>query len=341
MELVSVILPVYNGEKYLRDCIDSVLANTYQNLELILIDDGSSDNSGLICNEYAKKDKRINVIHQENKGLVDARNCGLAASKGAYIAFIDADDMVSPVFYEEMVAAIEAEHADVVACEYRHNREDVVPCITPNERNYISVQSFGEKLAILTCAPSIRNLTWTGPFVWNKLYRKEKIKGQFNKDCLMCEDLRFNFDYLQACEKMTVLPVGLYFYRLHDESITGMYRKRKSNVNNGIANATLWAYIAKNSAVSDPALRDYLDARAAYTAHGALWRVYAFGAEKEHSEFAGEAHSLICSHCLQLLRDKGTYSIKVRSVVWLCCHAFPLWKNAARLSAVFNRSKSR
>ena len=338
MELVSVILPVYNGEKYLRECIDSVLANTYQNLEIILVDDGSSDNSGLICDEYAKKGKRIKVIHQENKGLVGARNCGLAASSGTYISFIDADDMISPVFYEEMVAAMEAEHADVVACEYRHNREDVVPCITPKERNYISVQSFGEKLAILTCAPSIRNLTWTGPFVWNKLYRRENIREQFHQECLMCEDLRFNYDYLSSCAKMTVLPFGLYFYRIHDESITGRYRKRKTNVRNGIANATLWAYIAHNSQVSDPSLQEYLEARAAYTAHGALWRVYASGAEMEHSEFAKEAHSLICRHCSKLLHDKKTYNIKVRAVIWLCCHISPLWKSAARLSAKYNIS---
>lgn len=219
MELVSIILPVYNGEKYLRECIDSILASTYQNLEVILIDDGSTDRSGPICDEYAEKDSRIKVIHQENKGLISARNCGLSISNGAYIAFVDADDQVSPVFYEEMVSAMETEHADFVACEYRHSKEDVVPCIAPNERNNVSVQTFDEYLAILTCAPSIREVTWTGPYVWNKLYRKENIKEQFNKECLMCEDLRFNYDYLSSCAKMTVLPFGLYFYRIHDESI--------------------------------------------------------------------------------------------------------------------------
>lgn len=338
MELVSIILPVYNGEKYLNECIDSILASTYQNLEIILIDDGSTDRSGPICDEYAEKDSRIKVIHQENRGLICARNCGLSVSNGTYIAFVDADDLVSPAFYEEMVSAMEAEHADLVACEYRHNKEDVVPCIAPNERNSVSVQTFDEYLAILTCAPSIREVTWTGPYVWNKLYRKEKIKEQFNKECLMCEDLRFNYDYLSSCAKMTVLPFGLYFYRIHDESITGRYRKRKTNVRNGIANATLWAYIAHNSQVADPCLKEYLEARAAYTAHGALWRIYASGTEMEHSEFAKEAHSLICRHCSKPLRDKKTYNIKVRSVIWMCCHISPLWKSAARLSAKCNIS---
>lgn len=333
MELVSVILPVYNGEKYLKECIDSILASTYSNLEIILVDDGSTDQSGSICDEYAQKDERIKVIHQENKGLVAARNCGLAFSHGTYIAFVDADDLISPVFYEEMVAAVEAEHADVAACEYRHSKKDVVTCTAPKERHLVSVQTLEEQLAILTCAPSIRGITWTGPFVWNKLYRKEKIKEPFNQACLMCEDLRFNYDYLQSCTKMTVVPVGLYFYRIHEESITGKYRKRKTNARSGIANATLWAYIARRSQVADPDLREYLEARAAYTAHGALWRVYCTGSEVEHREFAQEAHCLICSHCSKLLRDKETYNIRVRAVIWLCCHAFPLWKTAARLSA--------
>lgn len=338
MKLVSIILPVYNGEKYLNECIDSILASTYQNLEIILIDDGSTDRSGPICDEYAEKDSRIKVIHQENRGLICARNCGLSVSNGTYIAFVDADDLVFPAFYEEMVSAMEAEHADLVACEYRHNKEAVVPCIAPNERNYVSVQTFDEYLAILTCAPSIREVTWTGPFVWNKLYRRENIKEQFNKEYLMCEDLRFNYDYLSSCAKMTVLPFGLYFYRIHDESITGRYRKRKTDVRNGIANATLWEYIAHNSQMADPSLQEYLEARAAYTAHGALWRVYASGAEMEHSEFAKEAHSLICRHYSKLLRDKKTYNIKVRAVIWMCCHISPLWKSAARLSAKCNIS---
>lgn len=333
MELVSVILPVYNGERYLRECIDSILASTYTNPEIILVDDGSTDQSGSICDEYAQKDERIKVIHQENKGLVGARNCGLALSRGTYIAFVDADDLVSPVFYEEMVAAIEAEHSDLAACEYRHSEEDIVAGRVPKKSSLVSVQSLEEQLAILTCAPSIRDLTWTGPFVWNKLYRKQKIKEPFNPACLMCEDLRFNYDYLQTCTKMTVLPVGLYFYRIHEESITGRYRKRKTNARSGIANATLWAYIAQCSQGTDPDLREYLEARAAYTAHSALWRVYCTGSEGEHSEFARDAHRLIRSHCSKLLRDKETYNLRVRSVVWLCSHAFPLWKTAARLSA--------
>ena len=101
MELVSVIVPVYNVEKYLPECLDSILASTYSNLEIILVDDGSPDNSPQICDEYTLKDSRIKVIHQENQGLVAARNIGLASATGTYIGFVDSDDVVSPVRQNE------------------------------------------------------------------------------------------------------------------------------------------------------------------------------------------------------------------------------------------------
>lgn len=333
MELVSVIVPVYNGEKYLRECLTSILANTYSNLEIILVDDGSTDTTAQICDEYAEKDTRIVVIHQENKGLVGARNAGLNASHGTYIGFVDADDMISPVFFEKMVAAIESENADLVACEYRHQNNDIISDVA-TEDHYTCVDTFEKQMAILTCAPLIRPITWTGPFVWDKLYRKAKIREQFRKECLMCEDLRFNWDYLKSSTKMVVVSAGLYFYRISEESITGMYRKKKNNVINGISNATLWADIARNAPIEDEQLKGYLEARAAYTAHGGLWRVYRVGAEEEYNSFVLEAQKLIRAHCHKLFRDTETYSFKVRGVIAVCSYCFPLWKIAARLSSI-------
>lgn len=333
MELVSVILPVYNGEKYLKECIDSILASTYTNLEIILVDDGSTDTSGAICDAYASHDSRVTVIHQKNSGAASARNAGLARARGTYVGFVDADDTVSPVFYEEMVGAIESFHADIAACEYRHQREEVAVSVIPEKRNLTCAAAFDQQMAILTCAPSIRDLTWTGPFIWDKLYRRAKIQRGFQAEYRMCEDLRFNWDYLQTCETMVLVHTGLYFYRIHAQSITGLYRQKKSDVANGIANAALWALIARSSLISDPALKEYLEARAAYTAHGALWRIYCAHAEGNHTQHIAEERQLIHDHCSKLLRDKETYNLRVRAVVWLCSHAFPLWKTAARLSA--------
>ena len=113
--LVSVIIPVYNVEKYLERCVDSVLAQTYTNLEIILIDDGSTDTSGKICDEYAQKDARIRVLHKKNTGIADTRNIGLDISKGEYIAFVDSDDFVASIFIEVAMDAMLNEQCDLVA----------------------------------------------------------------------------------------------------------------------------------------------------------------------------------------------------------------------------------
>ena len=114
--LISVIVPVYKVEKYLRKCVDSIIAQTYKNLEIILVDDGSPDNCGAICDEYEKKDSRIKVIHKENGGLSSARNAGLDIASGEYIGFIDSDDFVSPRMYERMYDAIKRTGADLCKC---------------------------------------------------------------------------------------------------------------------------------------------------------------------------------------------------------------------------------
>ena len=113
MELISIIVPVYNVEKYIRRCINSILNQTYQYLEIILVDDGSTDNSGLICDKYAHMDNRITVIHKKNGGLSSARNTGIDIAKGAYIGFIDSDDWIAPETYEVLYRNLVHYDADV------------------------------------------------------------------------------------------------------------------------------------------------------------------------------------------------------------------------------------
>lgn len=115
---VSVIVPVYKVEPYLRQCLDSLIGQTKQEIEIILIDDGSPDNCGQICEEYAKKDSRIKVFHQENQGLAQTRNNGLEASTADYIMFVDSDDWVAPTFCEQAYQLITEKHADMVIFEY-------------------------------------------------------------------------------------------------------------------------------------------------------------------------------------------------------------------------------
>lgn len=333
MKQVSVIVPVYNAARYLESCIASITNNTYRNLQIILVDDGSTDSSATICDRFAASDSRITVIHQLNSGIVSARNAGIRAASGAYISFVDADDLIAPEFYAKMVAAMESENADVAVCEYQHRVEDVLQnhSITSCRVKAI-LQTFEEQLSVLTCAPSIRGITWTGPYVWNKLYRSDKITELFKKECLMCEDLRFNYDYIKSSNKMAVVAEGLYFYRLHDESVTGVYRKKKSPPANGVANAELWAYIARDAEGISMPLKNYLQAHAAYTAHGALWRVYLSGEEAAYNSFVREAKRMIHNTCALLCQDKETYGIHVRCAVWCCAHAFCIWKTIVRCS---------
>ncbi len=116
--LISVIIPIYNVEKYLKKCIDSVISQTYKNLEIILVDDGSPDNCGIICDEYAQKDDRIIVIHKKDGGLSDARNAGIEICKGEYISFIDSDDFVSPYFIEMLYRGVHDYNCEIATVEH-------------------------------------------------------------------------------------------------------------------------------------------------------------------------------------------------------------------------------
>ena len=115
-ETISVIIPVYNVEKYLNKCVDSVISQTYKDLQIILVDDGSTDRSSKICDEYAKADTRISVIHKQNGGLSSARNAGMEIVEGDYITFLDSDDYVSPTVYEELYKIIKSQDSDSIAC---------------------------------------------------------------------------------------------------------------------------------------------------------------------------------------------------------------------------------
>ncbi len=118
MDLISAIVPVYNVEKYLYRCVDSILKQTYENFELILIDDGSPDNCSQMCDELSEKDSRIKVIHQENQGLSAARNSGIKIAKGNYLTFIDSDDWISNTMFEDLINLIKEKNADISICNF-------------------------------------------------------------------------------------------------------------------------------------------------------------------------------------------------------------------------------
>ena len=205
MPKLSIIVPVYNVEKYIRRCIDSISNQSFEDFELLLIDDGSTDNSGKICDEYAKKDKRIVCIHQENSGVSAARNKGLDIAKGDYIGFVDSDDYIHKDMYKELIYHLEENNADVSICSIILTFENYAK---PKE-NTGKVQVFcGKK----TCYENLL-LNNFGFFVYNKIFKRD-LCGQvrFNIKMKIAEDAYFNYLTWKYIDKVVKIEKALYFY---------------------------------------------------------------------------------------------------------------------------------
>lgn len=211
--LISIIVPVYRTEKFLPQCIESILAQTYQNLEIILIDDGSPDRSGAICDKYAEQDKRIIVIHKENGGVSSARNAGLKIAKGEYIGFVDSDDYIAPDMYEYLYGLIIRENVDIAMCnlcQERHCKWEVVSQIDQIEKKYSNVQIFDLHL-------------WT--YLMNKLFKRSVLNNVwFHENLSFGEDAYFLFQVLQQNDCI-VSDKAKYYYRDNLTSATRSFRK--------------------------------------------------------------------------------------------------------------------
>ena len=210
-DLISIIIPVYKVEKYLEKCIESVLKQTYTNLQIILVDDGSPDNCGKICDEYAKRDSRIDVIHKVNGGLSEARNVGISKAKGRYIGFVDSDDYIKENMYEILLNLIKKYDADVSIC----NLYDVI-----DESEYIRNKENGireySRLDILKEVLLDKNIQ---SYAWNKLYKKElfdEIKYPIGKKY---EDIGTTFYVFEKCNKIVVTSEPEYYYLKRSDSL--------------------------------------------------------------------------------------------------------------------------
>lgn len=210
-DLISIIIPVYKVEKYLEKCIESVLKQTYTNLQIILVDDGSPDNCGKICDEYAKKDPRIEVIHKVNGGLSDARNVGIAKAKGKYIGFVDSDDYIKEDMYEILINLIKEYDADVSIC----NLYDVIDGKEYIRNNENGIQEYS-RLEILKEVLLDKNIQ---SYAWNKLYKKElfdEIKYPIGKKY---EDIGTTFYVFEKCNKIVVTSESEYYYLKRSDSL--------------------------------------------------------------------------------------------------------------------------
>lgn len=228
--LVSVIIPVYNVENYLRECLNSVIDQSYSNMEILLIDDGSTDNSGKVCDEYAQKDKRIKVIHKENGGVSSARNLGLDIAQGEYIAFIDSDDRVHETYIEKLYKKIRAEKADVCLCHFSQLINEKLKKIKEPLPNSINIDL--KKKETISFFEKYFSCKGIGGCIWRSLYRAKIVKHyRFSCSLARAEDLLFNLEVLVNCKKVVSLNEWLYEYRINEKSQMSSYNKKLLNNN--------------------------------------------------------------------------------------------------------------
>ena len=209
--LISIIIPVYKVEKYLEKCIKSVLDQTYKNIQIILVDDGSPDNCGNICDNYAKIDNRIEVIHKANGGLSEARNVGLKVARGEYIGFVDSDDYVSNEMFENLYNTLISNDVDVSICNFYTviNNKNIIK----NADNGVEIYNKLEILKEILLDKKIQS------YAWNKLYKRELFKDIEYPVGKKYEDIGTTFYILEKCNKIAVSGSPEYYYITRGDSI--------------------------------------------------------------------------------------------------------------------------
>lgn len=227
-ELISIIVPIYNVEKYIHRCVDSIINQTYKNIEIILVDDGSLDNSGTICNEYKKRDKRINVIHKNNGGLGFARNSGLDIASGKYVTFIDGDDYIGSAHIEKMYTLIKETNSDTCIGGHTRmysNREEkrLNVCSGNIYRNNVK-----EQILPRMCGANVYGKDYIEMSVCMVLFSNEIIQNNnlrfVSEREYISEDLVFDFEYYPLAKSVVISDIVDYYYCDNAGSLTTKYR---------------------------------------------------------------------------------------------------------------------
>lgn len=286
---ISIIIPVYNAEKYLDKCLNSVLSQTYTNLQIILVNDGSRDGSAKICDAYARKDQRIQVIHQENKGVASARNEGLAVAVGDWIGFVDADDWIEADMFSYLLDNAEREAADSVICAWW---EELPQCSVPCGVDDHVLLTGNETLEMLLHDELVTN------YLWNKLWKRELFTDIVFPEGRTFEDVAVVYRLFERSTKVVCLPECKYHYLHHGGSILDQ-QKLENKVN--------FYYAAKNR-MEDLQTRytkyeELLQASCIASAVG-VWAAYCFDSRGEQLKYSG------------LLREIADFSRKYRFLVW-------------------------
>ena len=213
-QLVSIVIPVYNVQNYIRCCLDSVIGQTYPFLDVLLIDDGSTDRSGEICNEFARRDNRIRVIHQQNAGAANAKNTGLDLAKGEYIAFLDSDDWVEPYWIQTMLHMATVNNADVVECGFWMEFAGVSE--SPETATILQTGTWKTE-DYLRAYPA----AWPCAIFWNKLFKATLISDvRFHRERRCVDDEFYTYKAITDANKVLRIDNKLYHYRQRRSSVT-------------------------------------------------------------------------------------------------------------------------
>lgn len=203
---VSIIVPVYKVEKYIQECIDSILNQTLHNIEVILIDDGSPDKCPSICDEYAHKDSRVKVLHQNNQGLSVARNNGMKIATGEYIAFVDSDDIISPLMFEILIT--KGNNADIIECNVTQNKNKL-----HINKNFVQIKEYRENILS-------EYLKSNKVGVWCRIYKREVIQNIEFEIGAFSEDVIWSYKVFEQCKSYLVADVILYYWRQCSDSLS-------------------------------------------------------------------------------------------------------------------------
>ncbi len=222
-QLVSIIIPIYGVELYLKQCIESVLSQTYQNLQIILVNDGSKDKCGEICNYYATKDTRIQVIHKQNEGLVNARKSGLAIAQGEFVTFVDGDDWVGKNFIYNLIQPSIKYDVDFTIAgfirEFYGKEDKILPKLPIG---YHTTENLANTILPNSIYNGIFFQHGISTYVWNKLFRINKLKkflSLIDKNIVMGEDAALTYPYLFNCKSVYITDAADYYYRQRPNSI--------------------------------------------------------------------------------------------------------------------------
>lgn len=232
--MISIIVPIYKVEKYLHQCINSIISQSFHDLEIILVDDGSPDNCPYICDDYANKDNRIKVIHKKNGGLIAARKSGVEVATGDYIAFVDGDDWIAPDMYEKVNQAIESCSPDGVFTQFYWSFSDKNNASEDAFlRNYYDKQQINDEIIPTMLFNGKYYRFGVYPNCWTKIFKADILKNNIfsvNDNIRMGEDAAFTYACIMDAESIAVIHQPLYFYRNTDESMSNAYDERLQDI---------------------------------------------------------------------------------------------------------------